>query len=119
MSIWENSFESRYPEKLGDDEHPYGTQAGELDKLTEFISWVVSTKRKEIPANATDEEKASIEAYNLGQLRKFKNELSSHCHVDSALFYYLYTELFLMVDSRAKNATFAWLNNRDGSGRGK
>ena len=37
------------------------------------------------------------------RLAKFKAELPEHVEVDSACFYYLFTELFLMVDSRAKN----------------
>lgn len=35
---------------------------------------------------------------------KFRNELGNYCELQSTLFYYLFTELFLMVDSRAKNA---------------
>ena len=38
------------------------------------------------------------------RLSKFKYELSNWFNVDSCLFYYLFTELFLMIDSRAKNA---------------
>ena len=38
------------------------------------------------------------------RLAKFRNELENYVELDSALFYYLFTELFLMVDSRAKNA---------------
>ena len=38
------------------------------------------------------------------RLAKFKAEASNYMEMDSALFYYLFTELFLMVDSRAKNA---------------
>jgi len=38
------------------------------------------------------------------RLAKFRNEASNYMELDSALFYYLFTELFLMVDSRAKNA---------------
>lgn len=38
------------------------------------------------------------------RLAKFRAELSDYCEVQSALFYYLFTEAFLMVDSRAKNA---------------
>lgn len=34
---------------------------------------------------------------------KFRAELGDYVELDSALFYYLFTELFLMVDSRAKN----------------
>ena len=35
---------------------------------------------------------------------KFRAELENYVELDSTLFYYLFTELFLMVDSRAKNA---------------
>lgn len=37
------------------------------------------------------------------KLAKFRAELGSYVELDSAIFYYLFTELFLMVDSRAKN----------------
>lgn len=37
------------------------------------------------------------------RLSKFRAELSDYVEVDSAVFYYLFTELFLMIDSRAKN----------------
>ena len=37
------------------------------------------------------------------RLAKYRNELGNYVELDSALFYYLFTELFLMVDSRAKN----------------
>ena len=38
------------------------------------------------------------------RLAKFKTEVGDYMELDSAFFYYLFTELFLMVDSRAKNA---------------
>ena len=38
------------------------------------------------------------------RLSKFRAELKDWFNVDSCLFYYLFTELFLMIDSRAKNA---------------
>lgn len=37
------------------------------------------------------------------RLSKFRAELSDYVEIDSAVFYYLFTELFLMIDSRAKN----------------
>lgn len=37
------------------------------------------------------------------RLTKFRAEASQYMEVDSAVFYYLFTELFLMIDSRAKN----------------
>ena len=37
------------------------------------------------------------------RLTKFRAELSNYVELESATFYYLFTELFLMIDSRAKN----------------
>lgn len=37
------------------------------------------------------------------RLSRFRNEFPRYAEVDSFIFYYLFTELFLMVDSRAKN----------------
>jgi len=102
MSIWKDSFESRYPEKYGDDDHAYGTGTGELDKLTEVITWVASTR-----VNDTD-----TAAQKEAKLSKFKRELTRYFDQTSALFYYLYTELFLMVDSRAKNAMMCYYKSR-------
>lgn len=50
--------------------------------LSRVVSWVVSTE---------------------GDLEKFKNEFSSYFNLESTLLYYCLTELFAMVDSRAKN----------------
>ena len=37
------------------------------------------------------------------RLAKFKAEFGNYAEIDSFVFYYVFTELFLMVDSRAKN----------------
>ena len=37
-------------------------------------------------------------------MQKFKDEFSNWCNVDAMLFNYIFTEMFLMVDNRAKNA---------------
>ena len=37
------------------------------------------------------------------RLSKFRAELHDYVEIDSAVFYYLFTEMFLMIDSRAKN----------------
>ena len=76
-----NDFESRYPD---DDainaEYEAGTRKPE--KLMAVTSWVVSTK---------------------DNLEKFKNEVRNHFNLDNLIAYYLITELFGMVDQRAKN----------------
>jgi len=79
---WMNDFEGRYPDKNTDP-----------TTLAEFAAWVASTDT----TGVSETEKAA-------RLAKFKAELADHAEVQSALFYYLFTELFLMVDSRAKNA---------------
>ena len=79
---WLNDFEGRYPK---DNTDP--------TKLARFAEWVVSTDRTGLS-----------EAEAAARLEKFKNEIEQYAVLDSALFYYLFTELFLMVDSRAKNA---------------
>ena len=80
---WQNDFEGRYPED--------NTNTVNLAALA---AWLKSTDQSAV---TTNEEKAA-------RLAKFKAELADHLDVDSTLFYYLFTELFLMVDSRAKNA---------------
>jgi hypothetical protein len=102
LSDWQSSFESRYPEEYGEDEHPYGTQPGELDKFQAMMTWVVSTYRR---PEDSEEEKAR-------KLNKFRNELTRYFDKTSSLFYYLFTELFLMVDSRAKNAMVCYYKSR-------
>ncbi len=81
---WLNDFEGRHPDK--------NTNAANLAALA---AWLKSTDTT--ADGLTDEEKAA-------RLEKFKAELADWMNVDSTLFYYLFTELFLMVDSRAKNA---------------
>lgn len=80
---WQNDFEARYPEGSTD-----------TTNLAALASWLKNTDRSAV---TTDEDKAA-------RLAKFRNELANYMNVDSTLFYYLFTELFLMVDSRAKNA---------------
>lgn len=87
-SDWLNDFEARYPK---------GSE--NAAKLAAFAEWVVSTDT----TDCDETEKAA-------RLEKFKTELADHAEVQSALFYYLFTELFLMVDSRAKNAFPTFFN---------
>ena len=85
---WLNDFKARFP---------VGSENAE--KLAAFAAWVVSTDT----TGCSEAEKAA-------RLEKFRNELPNYAEVDSALFYYLFTELFLMVDSRAKNAFPTFFN---------
>ena len=95
---WKNDFEARYPKDNED-----------ITNLASFASWVASTDRNAVTGGALAspviydgvEYTADTAEYRLA---KFRAEINDHAELDSALFYYLFTELFLMVDSRAKNA---------------
>ena len=100
IPVWRVDFEPRYPDT--DPEFDDTTQ------LREFIEWVVSTDT----TAATNEALSSSVTYDgttyttdsaAYRLAKFRAELSDYVEVNSALFNYLFTELFLMVDNRAKN----------------
>lgn len=100
-----NDFEARYP----DTDPAYTNPA----KLKEFADWIVTTDT----AAATGDALPEPVTYGTGddavtytndtaeyRIAKFREEAGNYMELDSTLFYYLFTELFLMVDSRAKNA---------------
>lgn len=103
-SDWLNDFEARFP----DTDPPFTDPT----QLREFAEWLVSTDT----TAATEETLPEPVTYGSGddavtytidsadyRLAKFRAELGNYVEMDSCLFYYLFTELFLMVDSRAKN----------------
>lgn len=94
---WKSAFEARYPD--GNEN---------ITNLKRVVSWVVSTDTNQ----ATNKNLASPVTfddvvYNKDtvefRLAKFKNEFENYFIKINVLYYYFYTELFLMVDSRAKN----------------
>ena len=101
---WLNDFEARFPD----------TDPAYIDptQLREFAEWVASTDTEA----ATGDDLDSPVTYGTGddavtyttdsadyRLAKFRYELDDYVEADSAFFYYLYTHLNQMVDSRAKN----------------
>ena len=97
IPAWTNDFEARYPEDNLD-----------YTQLQEFATWVMSTDQ----STATGDALASPVTYGETtytndtaeyRLAKFKAEAPDYMEMDSVLFYYLFTDIFLMVDSRAKN----------------
>ena len=108
---WQNDFEARYPEDSTD-----------VENLAAFVAWVASTDQsaatgKSLPASVTYGGVTYTKDTAEYRLAKFKAEIEDHAELESSMFYYLFTELFLMVDSRAKNAfpsvlggsKFCWL----------
>ena len=96
---WLDDFEARYP----DSDPPYENPA----QLKAFTDWIVQTDTEAATGNAITPVTYDGVTYSTDsaayRLAKFKAEVGEYVEVDSMLFYYLFTELFLMVDSRSKN----------------
>lgn len=122
---FEKGLEIRFP-----DEDGYNN----MSKLGPMSAWVASTYRAEATNELFDEPKtfeyeettkaedgsfskikvtktfdADTEEY---RLTKFKAELADWFNVDATIFYYIFTLLFLMIDSRAKNAFPTYFKSR-------
>ena len=81
---WFTAYESRYPE--------FGDYAStDIDSWYEFCNWVASTE------NNPD---------------KFAAEFHDHLDLDFMCFYYILTNILLMIDSRAKNLMMATWDNQ-------
>lgn len=120
-----NGFEIRFP-----DEDGYN----DMSKLGPMTAWVVSTNREAatneaLPAEVTytyDEVSVGEDGSETTKkvtktfthdtadyrLAKFRAELENWFNVDSTLFYYVFTHLYLMIDSRAKNAFPTYFKSR-------
>ena len=96
-SDWLNDFEGRYPDGNEDPTN-----------LQELASWLRSTDQTQATGDYIGEVTYGDQTYSYDtadyRRAKFRAELADHMEVNAVLFYYLFTELFLMVDSRAKNA---------------
>lgn len=81
---WLNDFEARHPD---DDDLNAEYEAGKIPvRFKRLTDWIVSVN---------------------GDPGRFKKECAEYFDVDSLLAYYVITELFAMVDQRAKNMFFA------------
>lgn len=94
---WKTDFEARYPEDNTD-----------TTNLAAFAAWVASTDvdqatGKTITAKTYDGVTYTTDSAEY-RLAKFKAELPDHASVDALVFYYVFTEIFLCIDQREKNA---------------
>ena len=85
IEAWRLDFEYRFP----DLDDPYK----DYTQFKRMTDWVVSTNRSLVD---TEEEKAA-------RLKKFKDEFEQYFIKDAMIFYYLFTEVFILADNRAKN----------------
>ena len=105
-SGWETDFEARHPK---DNKN--------ITRLQQLAQWLVSTDTDQ----ATDE---TIPAVTYGgveytkdtaeyRLAKFSAELADHFVEEAIIFYYLFTEMFLSIDQREKNAFPTYIASLD------
>lgn len=109
---WHDDLEPRFPDL---DDHYYGDEPGEIDKIKAAIEWVISTNPDQATGKQFEEPKYYPDYIKGGfdrtfthdtveyRLSKFKAEFEEYFILNAMLFYYLFTEVFLLMDSRAKN----------------
>lgn len=94
---WKTDFEARYPKN--------NTNINRLKTLSE---WLVSTDTGAATGNAISAVTYDGVTYTHDtveyRLAKFSAELSNYFIEEAIIFYYLYTEMFLSIDQREKNA---------------
>lgn len=103
---WKTDFEARYPDKNTN-----------ITKLQELAAWLVSTDTAGATGNAIEPVTYGGVEYTTDtaeyRLAKFSIELSDHFIEEAVIFYYLYTEMFLSIDQREKNAFPTYLVDAD------
>ncbi len=103
---WKTDFEARYPEDNTN-----------VTRLQALAQWLVSTDTTQATGNAIPavtydgvEYTADTTEYRLA---KFSAELSDHFIEEAIIFYYLFTEMFLCIDQREKNAFPTYIASED------
>lgn len=96
--LWRYDYEARFPSDEWTD----------YSNLQELQSFIYSTYREEatgdeLPESVTYNEVTYTTDSADYRLAKFKAEFPTYAELSSFLFYYIFTEWLLMVDSRAKN----------------
>lgn len=122
--------EQLYDRYFGDSEFVYDSsnwkyraKGGYLELIGDLPDWGIAldTTASEYPSirRFTITISKSLPSFNINlyekfekdtnryRLSKFRNEFAKHWNVDYTLFYFIYTELLLLYDSRQKNAMFA------------
>ena len=94
---WKNDFEARYPDKNTD-----------TTKLQALAQWLVSTDTAQATGRSITPVTYDGVRYTTDtaeyRLAKFSAELSNYFVEEAIIFYYLFTEVFLCIDQREKNA---------------
>lgn len=106
IEAWRLDFEFRFP----DLDDPYK----DYTQFKRMSDWVVSTNRA-LATNEALQSAVTMPHWNTGvsttfdkdtvdyRLSKFKAEFDDYFIKDAMIFYYLFTEVFILADNRAKN----------------
>lgn len=126
---WYDDFEARFPSDAWRDTAQLNEflvftkstnrDAATGDALDSPVTFRLESEATITPYQSTDNSFTSVAVTSGGaivgyditftkdtpayRLSKFKAEFEDYAELESAIFYYLFTELFLMIDSRAKN----------------
>ena len=103
---WKDDFEARYPEDNTD-----------TTRLKALAEWLMSTDVDQATGNTITPVTYDGVEYTTDtaeyRLAKFSAELSDHFIEEAIIFYYLFTEIFLSIDQREKNAFPTYLADED------
>lgn len=103
---WKNDFEARYPEDSVD-----------TTRLQALAEWLVTTDTDQATGMTITPVTYDSVEYTTDskeyRLAKFSAELSDHFVEEAIIFYYLYTEIFLSIDQREKNAFPTYIASLD------
>lgn len=103
---WKTDFEARYPEDNTN-----------INRLKALAEWLVSTDTDQatgasIPAVTYNGVQYTTDSEEY-RLAKFSAELSDYFIEEAIIFYYLFTEVFLSIDQREKNAFPTYLKDEN------
>lgn len=103
---WKTDFEARYPDKNTN-----------ITRLQQLAQWLVTTDTDRATGGAIAPVTYNGVTYDQDtaqyRLAKFDAELEDHFVAEAIEFYYLFTEIFLSIDQREKNAFPTYLKDLD------
>jgi hypothetical protein len=106
VKAWTDAFEYRFP----DLDEPYSDYT-QFKRMTDWVcsTWLGGVTNEELAApveyrhwNTNIKTTFTVDSEDY-RLSKFKAEFGNYFIKDAMTFYYLFTEVFLLVDNRAKN----------------
>jgi hypothetical protein len=104
-----HSFEVRFPSEWYDAHTEGFPEVVKTDRMVALQKWIVSTDTTKATNNSLEKSVTYNGVTYTNdtadyRLAKFRDEVKKYFNVEDSIFYYIFTETFLMIDSRVKNA---------------